>query len=365
MRIGVPREIKAGERRVALVPAAVAALVAEGHAVLVETRAGSAAGFDDGQYEAAGATLVAGAAAAYDADLVVKVKELQDTEWRHVRADSTLLGFLLLGTHRNTVHELRARRVTAIAAETIEDAAHRLPVLAPMSRMSGALAVSLGAYYLAAPGGRGIDIGDARVVVLGAGSAGSAAADRARALGASLSVLSRVGPRLTALAQRYGLEARTMAMTPEALTDAIEGADLVIGAVNVPGAPTPRLIDREHLRSMGRGAVLIDIAIDGGGVAATSRPTAHADPVFVEQEVIHYMVPNMPAAVPRSASLAFSSAVLPFVRTLAGAGPAAALHADPGLAAGAQLVRGRITHRGLAGTLGEQAHDLTAALGAS
>jgi alanine dehydrogenase len=365
MRIGIPREVKPGERRVALVPADVERLVSEGNAVRVQREAGFGAGFSDVEYRHAGADMVDTAAEAYDAETVVKVKELQDTEWRHVRAESTLFGFLLLSAHRNVVHELRARRVTAIAGETVEDAAHRLPVLSPMSRISGALAVTAGAHYLATPQGRGIDIADARVVVLGAGSAGAAAATRAHALGANVSVLSRVGPRLATLAQKFGLDARTMAMTPDALMESLDGADLVIGAVNVPGAPTPTLIDRQHLRSMGDGAVLVDISIDGGGVAETSRATSHAEPVFVEQGVIHYMVPNIPAAVPRSASMAYSASVLPFLSAMARDGVSKALRDDAGLAAGAHLTFGQVTHRGLGEALGVEPRPLESALEAA
>lgn len=358
MKIGVPREILRGERRVALVPAAVAALARAGHALVIERGAGVEAGYADREFELAGASLVDSAAEAYDAELVVKIKELQDTEWRHVRPESTLMGFLLLPAHRNVVHELRARRASAIAAETIEDAAHHLPVLSPMSRISGALSITIGGGLLMSAAGRGIDLADARVVVLGAGSAGVAAADRAHALGANLSVLSRVGPRLAALAQRYGLDARTIALTPDAMIDALEGADLVIGALNNPGEPTPRVIDREHLRSMGRGGVLIDIAIDGGGVAQTSRVTHHGEPTFIEEGVIHYMVPNIPAAVPRSASMAYSAAVLPYVEAIAAQGLAAAAQADDGLAAGVQLALGQVTHRGLADALGTERREL-------
>ncbi|MBL8520689.1 MAG: alanine dehydrogenase [Betaproteobacteria bacterium] len=360
MRIGLPREVKSGERRVALTPDAVATLAGAGHAVRVQAGAGLGAGFADAAYAAAGAAIVEGAREAYEADLVVKVKELQDTEWRHVQPDSILLGFLLLAYQRNIVHELRARRVYAIAAESIVDASGRLPVLAPMSRISGALAIGIGAHWLMHPHGpRGVDIADARVVVLGAGSAGTAAAIRAHALGANVSVLSRVGPRLAALAHRFGLDARTMAMQPEALMDALDGADLVIGAINVQGGATPKLIDREHLRSMGEGAVLIDISIDGGGVADTSRETDFDAPTYIEEGVIHYAVPNMPSAVPRSATLAYSAALLPHVMALAEHGARSALQRDDGLAAGAQLFGGQVVARMLADSLSTEPRSLT------
>lgn len=359
MRIGIPREIKPGERRVSLTPEAVASLIRAGHAVRIESGAGIGAGFSDAPYAEAGATIVREAKEAFDADLVVKVKELQSTEWRHVREDSSLVGFLLLPFHRNIAHELRARRVTALAAEAFADQSGRLPVLAPMSRISGALAISVGAHWLSLPmGPRGVEIADARVVVLGAGSAGAAAAIRAHALGANVSVLSRVGPRLAALAHRFGLEARTMAMQPDALIDALEGADLVIGALNTHGGATPKLIDREHLRSMGAGAVLIDISIDGGGVAETSRETQFDAPTYVEEGVIHYAVPNMPSAVPRSATLAYSAALLPYVAAVADLGAKRAVQCNDGLAAGVQLFQGHVVHKGLADAMSCEARSL-------
>jgi alanine dehydrogenase len=359
MRIGVPKEIKPGERRVALTPDAVAALIRAGHAVRVETGAGIGAGFTDAPYANAGATLVDEAKDVFDADLVVKVKELQATEWRHVREDSALMGFLLLPFHRNIAHELRARRVTAMAAEAFTDQAGRLPVLSPMSRISGALAISVGAHWLAHPNGpRGVDIADARVVVLGAGSAGAAAAIRAHALGANVSVLSRVGPRLAALAHRFALDARTMAMQPDALIDALDGADLVIGAINAQGGATPTLIDREHLRSMGNGAVLIDIGIDGGGISETSRETSFDAPTYVEEGVIHYAVSNMPSAIPRSATLAYSSAILPYVAAAADLGTKRAVQHNDGLAAGVQLFQGQVVNRALADAMACESRPL-------
>ena len=359
MRIGVPKEIKPGERRVALTPDAVAALIRAGHAVRVETGAGQGAGFADAPYAEAGATLVEETTDAFDADLVVKVKELQTTEWRHVREDSTLMGFLLLPFHRNIAHELRARRVTALGAEAFTDQSGRLPVLAPMSRISGALSISVGAHWLAHPNGpRGVDIADARVVVLGAGNAGAAAAIRAHALGANVSVLSRVGPRLAALAHRFGLNARTMAMQQDALIDALDGADLVIGAINVQGGATPKLVDREHLRSMGEGAVLIDIGIDGGGIAETSRETHFDAPTYTEEGVIHYAVSNMPSAIPRSATLAYSSAILPYVAAVADLGVKRGVQHDDGLAAGTQLFQGQVVNRALAEAMACEVRNL-------
>ncbi|HEX4858761.1 MAG TPA: alanine dehydrogenase [Usitatibacteraceae bacterium] len=359
MKIGIPREIKDGERRVALVPDAVRALCAAGHALVVEHDAGAGAGFADDEYLAAGASLAESAPAAFDADLVVKVKELQNGEWPHLRNGGMVMGFLLLAGHRNVAHEMLARRITGIAYETIDHPLHHFPVLSPMSRISGELAVTIGAHWLMAPqGGRGIALSGARVVVLGAGNAGAAAALTAQSLGASVTVLSRVGVRLASLAQRFGLEGRTAAISLEALDDALSGADLVIGAVHVAGQPTPKLVTRDHLRSMGSGAVLVDISIDGGGVAESSRPTSMSEPTYVDGGVIHYCVPNIPAAVPRSASLMLSAAVLPYVESLAARGLTEALRDDPGFAAGLQIHGGQVTHGATAQALGRPHVDI-------
>ena len=363
MLIGLPREIKGGERRVALTPDAVGALRAKGHVVRVHTGAGSGAGFADADYTAAGAAVVSNAAAAFDVDLVVKVKEIQTGEWGHFRPDSMLFSFMHLGLDHEMARQLLARRVTGIAFETVEDDSRRLAILGPMSIIAGRMAVPLGANLLMIPNGsRGVAISDARVVIVGAGNAGAAAAATALALGADVTVLAPVGQRLALLAHKLGSSARTIAINPEALTVALESADLVIGAVNIPGAATPKLITRSHLRSMGEGAVLIEICIDGGGISDTARATSHAQPTYVEEGVTHYCVANMPAAVPRSASIAMSNAVLPYVVALADKGLTQALRDDAGLAAGLHMHGGHITHAAVAKALGLPCLDLDAIL---
>jgi len=363
MLIGLPREIKDGERRVALTPAAVGALRAHGHVVRVHAGAGAGAGFADADYMAAGATLVSNAAAAFDVDLVVKVKEIQTGEWNHLRPDSTLFSFLHLAGDPLMANALLARRVTGIAFETVADASRRLAILGPMSVIAGELAVQIGANLLMAPnGGRGVAIGDGRVVIVGAGNAGAAAATTALALGADVTVLARVGQRLALLAHKLGSSARTIAITPEALAFALKGADLVIGAVNVTGSATPKLLTRAHLQAMGQGAVLIEICIDGGGISETARATSHSLPTYVEEGVVHYCVANMPAAVPRSASMAISTALQPYLLALADKGLRQALKDDAGLAAGLQMHGGRITHAAVAKELGLPCVDLDALL---
>lgn len=363
MRIGVPAEVKDGERRVALVPRAVATLVAGGHEVVVQAGAGEGCGCPDSAYATAGARIVESAAAAFDADLVVKVKEIQTGEWRHLRPGGTLFCYLHLLADPAMAGELLARRMTALAFETVESRGGRLPLLEPMSVMAGELSAPIIGHLLMTPqGGRGVAMRDARVVVLGAGAAGLAAARAAAALGARVTLLSRDGPRLRAVAETLRDQAAVLPATNERVVAAVADSDAVIGAVNVPGTRTPQLLSREAVRSMGRGAVLVDICIDGGGVAETSRPTSHPHPTYVEEAVTHYAVANMPAAVPQSASAALSMAVLPYVEQLCRLGLTQALREDAGLAAGLQLHGGHVTHASVASALGKAHRDLDALL---
>ncbi len=367
MIIGLPKEIKDGERRVALTPDAIALLVAAGHPVRVEHSAGTGSGFSDANYAAAGADIVDSARKAFDCELVVKVKEIQNGEWMLFNPGGMLFSFLHLGADAFMAYELLARRISGIAFETVEDASRRHAILAPMSVIAGELAIPIAANQLMTPnGGRGVAIGDAQVVILGAGSAGVAAARTAIALGADVSVISRGGPRLAALAHELGSSARTMVMDPSTLASAIRDADVVIGAVNIPGAATPKLLTRDDMRAItarkGPGAVLIDICIDGGGIAETSRPTWHSAPTYVEEDVTHYCVANIPAAVPRSASLALSAAVFPHVKALADKGLTRALRENSGLAAGLQIHGGQVTHPAIAQELNRPHRDLDAIL---
>jgi alanine dehydrogenase len=335
--------------------------------VRVEQGAGTGSGFADSEYAAAGADMVDSAGKAFDADLVVKVKEIQTNEWQMLNPGGMLFCFLHLRTDEFMAHELLARRITGIAYETVEDTSRRLAILAPMSVIAGELAVPIGANLLmTSNGGRGVSISDARVLILGAGNAGAAAARIAIALGADVTVISRVGPRLAALAHKLGSSARTMAMQATTLAAATREADLIIGAVNLPGATTPKLLTRDDLAAMtackGPGAVLIEICIDGGGIAATSHPTVHSAPTFIDEGVTHYCVANMPAAVPRSASMALSAAVLPHVMALAGKGLSQALRDDDGLAAGLHMHGGQVTHAAIARELNRPHRDLDAML---
>jgi alanine dehydrogenase len=366
MDIGVPREIKDDERRVALTPDAIQALVKAGHTLRVQTGAGEGAGFSDTEYSNAGATIVANAAQAFDADLVVKVKEIQTDEWKHLRAGGMLFSFLHLGADPTMTRELLNRRVTGIAFETVSDAKSRLPILAPMSAIAGELAAPIAANLLLATGdgkrsgkcgGKGMLMRDARVLIIGAGNAGLAAAHAAHAMGARVSVISR-----SARPPSLHSEIEYVIASLEVIAQRVKEADVVIGAVNTPGQSTPRLLTRAGVAAMSAKSVLIEICIDGGGIAETSRPTSHAAPTYIEEGVIHYCVANMPAAVPRSASVAISNAVLPYALNLANRGLMRAMRADDGFARGVQMHGGEITHAAVAAQLGLTHLDLDAVL---
>ncbi len=367
MRIGIPRETKEGERRVALDAAAVRALVQAGHAVAVESGAGSGVGHGDEDYARAGATL-ATAREAWDADLVVKVKEIQVADLPHVRPGAAVFGFQHLVGEPGMTRKLAARHLTAIAFELVRDGAGGFPLLAPMSVLAGRLAVLAGAHHLMQPqGGNGTLVAappgstPARVLILGAGHAGLHAAEVARALGAAVTVLTRSPSSRDRVLERFGgTVSADLASAGEIDRHAV-AADLVIGAVFVAGAPTPKLLPRSLVRRMKRGSVIVDISIDAGGVAETSRPTTHANPTFVEEGVIHYCVPNMPAAVARSGAAAICAAALPYVRALAARGIAAALQADAGLRSGVVLWKGGVVHPGIAAEAGLPTLSLDAA----
>jgi alanine dehydrogenase len=367
MIIGLPREIKDGERRVALTPEAIGDLVAAGHSVRIEAGAGANAGFADAHYAEHGATLVDSADKAFDADLVVKVKEIQTNEWHRLNPGSMLFCFLHLGADPFMAHELLARRVTGFAFETVEDTSKRLAILAPMSVIAGELSIPIAATLLmTSNGGRGVALSDARIVILGAGSAGAAAAKTAIALGADVTVISRHGPRLAALAHKLGSSARTVAIGNNNVAEAAKHADVVIGAVNVPGSATPKLLSRADIAAIsatgGAGAVMMEICIDGGGVSETSHATYHSAPTYIEAGVTHYCVANMPAAVPRSASIALSRAALPHVLAIAKKGLMQALRDDDGLAAGLQIHGGQVLHQAVAKQLNRPWRDLDAML---
>ncbi len=358
MRIGVPKEIKVHEYRVGLVPASVGELTARGHAVLVEQGAGAAVGYDDNAYAAAGATIVPDAPAAWGADLVVKVKEPQPLEFPYLRPDLTLFTYLHLAPDPRQAKALCDSGCTALAYETVTDAHGGLPLLAPMSAVAGRMAVQVGAHWLEkAQGGRGVLLGGVpgvpagHVVILGAGVVGSHAARVAVGLGAEVTVLDLSLPRLEALDREYPGRVRTVAATRETIEAYALRADLLVGAVLVPGAAAPRLIKRELLARMKTGSVIVDVAIDQGGCVETSHPTTHADPTYVVDGVIHYGVADMPGAVPRTLAQALNNATRPFVLALADKGWQQAVAEDPHLAQGLNVSGGRLVHPAVAAAL--------------
>jgi alanine dehydrogenase len=364
MRIGIPREIKDGERRVGVVPDGVRALAADGHAVLLERAAGAAAGFDDGDYVRSGATIVTDTSAVWACDLVVKVKELQSREFALLSRGTTIMGYAQLTRDPDLVAALLAAGVRVIASERVQDSAGAMPLLAPMSRIAGRLAPFAGAFALGTDrGGAGVllpgvdDVAPARVVVIGAGTSGGEAARVAVRMGCRVTVFSRGAKRLAALASELAgagtpVDAQTLERAgPEGFAAAVAAADLVIGAVLEPGRMSPHLISRTHLRAMRAGSALVDIGIDQGGIAETSRLTTISEPTYVAERIVHYAVPNMPALVARTATCAYAAATLPYVRRLAGRGIEQALRDDAGLATGVAVWEGAIVDPALAATL--------------
>jgi alanine dehydrogenase len=358
MHIGIPKEIKNHEYRVALTPDGARELVQAEHRVSIETGAGATAGFDDDAYRASGADIVATPAETYAADLVVKVKEPQRDELAALRAGQLLFCYLHLAAAPALARELMTRGVTAIAYETVTRPAGGLPLLQPMSDIAGRLAPQMGALGLhTSHGGNGKLISGmpgvppAHVLIIGAGVVGMSAARAATGVGAQVTLLDQQADKLAHAEALFGARVTTRFSSPRAIADGLAQADIVIGAAQVPGRHTPRLISRALLKQMSPGSVLVDVAIDQGGIAETSRPTTHSAPFFVAEGVVHYCVTNMPGAVARTATDALTHATLPYVRALAAQG-LAALDADAGLRAGLQVHAGKITHAGLAQDLG-------------
>ena len=372
MKIGVPKEIKNHEYRVGLTPVSVREAVAHGHEVYVERDAAGRIGLFDDDYRKAGARIVDTAAEIFaTADMIVKVKEPQPAECRMLRAGQTLFTYLHLAPDPKQTEALQASGVTAIAYETVTNARGGLPLLAPMSEVAGRMAVQCGAHCLEiAQGGRGMLLGGvagvapAKVVVIGGGVAGTNAARMAIGLESDVTLLDVNVERLYAIEDRFGPAIKTLYSTRAAIEEQVLSADLVIGAVLVPGAAAPRLITREHVKAMPRGSVIVDIAIDQGGCAETSRPTTHAEPTYVVDEVVHYCVANMPGAVARTSTFALNNATLPFMLAIADKGPLSAMAADPHLLNGLNVHAGQITHPAVAAALGKPLSDPRKIVGA-
>ena len=356
MRIGCPKETKTLEYRVGLVPGSVRELVHNGHQVTMETGAGLGIGFDDAAYEAAGARIAGTAAELFEhAEMIVKVKEPLAPERKMLREGQVLFTYLHLAADREQTRELLASGVTAIAYETVTGAAGGLPLLAPMSEVAGRMSIQIGAHYLEKEnGGAGILLGGVpgvaagKVVIIGGGVAGGNAARMAMGLEANVTVLERSLPKLDQLDALYGGQINTLYSTVDAAEQAITDADLVIGAVLLPGAAAPRVVTREMLRAMRPGSVVIDISIDQGGCFETSRPTDHANPTYLEEGIVHYCVTNMPGAVPRTSAFALNNATLPFVLRIADKGAKWALNDDPHLMDGLNVHAGKVTYEAVA-----------------
>jgi len=366
VRIGVPREVKDSERRVALTPAGARELVRSGHQVVVESGAGSGSGHGDAEYEAAGAAIAGDAAAAWrDADLVLKVKEPLAEEYGHFRPDLTLFCYLHLASDTGLTAALVSAGCTAIAYETVRSATGGLPLLAPMSRIAGCMAAQVAACELYAPrGGNGMLLGGApgvrpaRAVVIGAGVAGYHAARVLAALGGAVTVLDIDPARLERVHDDTGGVIATLPSTRTTLADEVGTADIVVGAALSPGARVPTLLPRATVQAMPPRSVLVDLSIDQGGCAETSRVTTHRDPTYVEAGVLHYCVGNMPAAVPRVSTPALANVTLGYVLALATQGLGAAVRQDPGLAEGVTVAAGHVTHPAVARAHAREAVDV-------
>ena len=351
MHIGVPKEIKTHEYRVGLTPESVAELIADGHTAVVETGAGDGIGASDAEYQEAGATIAKSAADVFaDADMIVKVKEPQAVERAMLREGQILYTYLHLAPDPDQTRELIDSGAVCIAYETVTSPDGDLPLLKPMSQVAGRLSIQAGAAHLQKEnGGRGVLLGGVpgvapgKVVIIGGGDVGYNAALMAIGLGADVTILERSNKVMERLTYQFGPKAQVLRSTPALLERLLSDADLVVGAVLVPGAEAPKLVSREMLKVMQDGSVLVDVAIDQGGCFETSRPTTHADPTYVEEGVIHYCVANMPGAVPRTSTYALNAATLHHAKRIARDGWKEALRTDPHLLNGLNVCEGKLT----------------------
>ncbi|GIO15197.1 alanine dehydrogenase [Cohnella xylanilytica] len=356
MIIGVPREIKNNENRVALTPAGSSVLTRQGHEVLVERAAGEGSGFRDEEYEGAGARIVEAAQAWERADMVMKVKEPLPEEYKYFRKDLILFAYLHLAPVPELTRALTEREVWGVAFETVQLDNRSLPLLSPMSEVAGRMSVQIGAQYLEKThGGKGILLGGvpgvrpAEVVIVGGGMVGTNAAKRALGAGASVTVLDVNAERLRYIDDAFSGQVKTLASNPFELERAVAQADLLVGAVLVPGARAPKLVTEEMVKRMAPGSVIVDVAIDqGGSIGTIDRITTHDDPTYLKHGVVHYAVANMPGAVPRTSTLALENATLPYALKIAGQGIRAAAASDKALARGINTACGAVTYKAVA-----------------
>lgn len=366
MIIGVPKEIKNHEYRVGLTPAAVKEFVSHGHHVIVETLAGDAIGFSDEMYVAAGASIESTPEIIFEkAEMIVKVKEPQPNECKMLRKGQTLYTYLHLAPDPVQTQLLVESGATCIAYETVTDSRGGLPLLAPMSEVAGRMSVQAGAHFLEkAHGGSGTLLGGVpgvapgKVLVIGGGVVGTNAAKMALGLGADVTILDRSLPRLRELDDIFAGQVKTVYSTVDAIEHYSSNADLVVGAVLIPGAAAPKLLNGEQIKAMKPGSVLVDVAIDQGGCFATSKATTHQEPVYIVDDVVHYCVANMPGGVARTSTMALNNATLPFGLALANKGPAKAMLEDPHLLNGLNVHEGKVTYNAVVDALGDEL-DLT------
>ncbi|MGN8769494.1 alanine dehydrogenase [Paenibacillus barengoltzii] len=355
MIVGVPKEIKNNENRVALTPSGAYSLVKAGHSVWIETQAGAGSGFEDTEYAAAGAKVVGSAAEAWSADLVMKVKEPQPSEYGFFRPGLILFTYLHLAPEPELTQALKDQGVTAIAYETVE-VNKTLPLLTPMSEVAGRMSVQIGAQFLEKPhGGKGILLGGVpgvkrgKVTIIGGGVVGTNAARVAIGLGADVTIIDLNPDRLRQLEDIFGARVQTLMSNPQHIAEAVAESDLVIGAVLIPGAKAPKLVTESMVKTMRPGSVIVDVAIDQGGIFETvDRITTHSDPTYVKHGVVHYAVANMPGAVPRTSTLALANATLPYALEIASKGLYTALSERAALRKGVNVAAGVITYASVA-----------------
>lgn len=356
MLIGVPREIKDNEFRVALTPASVTTLTESGHEVIIETNAGVGSGFSDDDFSSAGARVLLSAEEIFSsAEMIVKVKEPLEAEYKLLRTDQLVFTFFHLAADHALLEAVLKSGITAIAYETIKETDGSMPILEPMSEVAGKLATQIGAHYLLKPyGGMGILLGGVtgtkkgKVLIIGAGTVGLNALKVAVGLDAKVCVVDLDEERLAHIKELYKGKVQTLVSTPENVERAVTSCDLLIGAVHIAGARTPNIVTREMVKTMKKGAVIIDVSVDQGGCIETTRPTTHASPTFVYQGVLHYGVTNMPGSVPRTSTLALTNATLPYILKLATLGLKRMVEEDPAFALGVNAFNGKITNRAVA-----------------
>ena len=366
MIIGIPKEIKNHENRVALTPAGVYALVQAGHTVLVETNAGLSSGFPDADYKEQGATIVSTAQEAWAAQMVVKVKEPLATEYEFLREDLLLFTYLHMAPAPTLADAMLAAKTTGIAYETVRNQFGQLPLLIPMSEVAGRMAVQIGAHFLTKQeGGSGVLLGGVpgvpkgNIAIIGGGVVGTQAARVALGFGAKVTILDISAKRLADLEDIFGNQIQTLMSNPFNITQAVKEADLVVGAVLIPGAKAPKLVTDEMVQSMRPGSVIVDVAVDQGGVIATAdKVTTHDEPIYEKYGVLHYAVANIPGAVARTSTLALTNVTLPYILDLANKGFKKAIQEDKGLLQGVTTYKGHITNQPVAQGLGREYQDV-------